>query len=306
MKETEAKVSRWFEAHYSVISRRQARALGLTISEIDRRVREDRWRTLYKGVYQLSGTATSTISYLQAAVLVGGTGCAVSHQSAAWLWGMSDTPCEVPTITVPGGRRVRMAGVRAFRSRHPVTRVSVRRLPCTDAISTIVDFASELGGAELDGLVDTALARRLVRLDSLTSAVLGPGLRRHCGRLDLAERLKQRGVTGSPHPSALESRMARLMLQYDLPVPKAEVVWGPDRRYRLDFAYPALKLAIEVDGWATHFSPEQQRYDHRRANELIKAGWTILRYSWWEVTNESERVASEIAATYSRLREASR
>ena len=97
--------------------------------------------------------------------------------------------------------------------------------------------------------------------------------------------------------------MARLFVRHGLPPPQAEVVWGPSRRYRLDFAYPSLRLAIEVDGWSAHFAPEQQRYDNRRANALTRAGWTVLHYDWWEVTNDGERVASEIATTYRQLAE---
>jgi very-short-patch-repair endonuclease len=92
--------------------------------------------------------------------------------------------------------------------------------------------------------------------------------------------------------------MARLLVEYRLPVPKAEVDWGPQRRYRLDFAYPLIRLAIEVDGWSAHFTPEQQRWDRRRANSLSRAGWTVLHYDWWEVTYEPERVAKEIAEVY--------
>lgn len=87
-------------------------------------------------------------------------------------------------------------------------------------------------------------------------------------------------------------------------MPKAEVCWGPDRRYRLDFAYPQLRLVIEVDGWAAHFLPEQQRRDHQRGNYLNRAGWTVLHYDWWEITYEADRVAREIADTYRRLRAA--
>jgi very-short-patch-repair endonuclease len=126
-------------------------------------------------------------------------------------------------------------------------------------------------------------------------------LRYYPGRRALESRLAARGVLGSPNPSVLESRMARLFRAHHLPRPKAEVMWGPDRRYRLDFAYPHLRLAVEVDGWSVHFAPEQQRHDNRRANTLARAGWTVLHYDWWEVTYEAERVAAEIAVTYTRL-----
>lgn len=95
--------------------------------------------------------------------------------------------------------------------------------------------------------------------------------------------------------------MARLLAAQGVPAPKAELVWGPQRRYRLDYAYPAIKLAVEVDGHAFHFTPEQQRWDHRRSNALTAAGWTVLPYNWWDVTYEARRVAAEIAGAYRML-----
>jgi hypothetical protein len=55
--------------------------------------------------------------------------------------------------------------------------------------------------------------------------------------------------------------MARLFLRYRLPVLQVEVVWGHQREYRLDFAYPAIKLAIEVYGNVWHNSAEHMGHD---------------------------------------------
>jgi very-short-patch-repair endonuclease len=95
--------------------------------------------------------------------------------------------------------------------------------------------------------------------------------------------------------------MTRLFHDYGLPAPKVEVKWGPKNKYRLDFAYPRLRLAIEVNGWVYHSSPEHARRDAARRNRLQRAGWIVLNYDWWEVTNHPGRVAAEIAATYRSL-----
>jgi very-short-patch-repair endonuclease len=167
-----------------------------------------------------------------------------------------------------------------------------------------MDCAAEMTADEIDALVDAALATRLIKMDRLVAAVEGRTMHGHRGRIRLRERLAQRGVTGSPYPSVLESRMARLLRRYGLPVPKAQVDWGPNRCYRLDFAYSDILLAIEVDGWLYHFTPEQQRYDHQRRNRLISQGWTVLHYTWWDVTREPDRVAEEIATVYRQLQAA--
>jgi very-short-patch-repair endonuclease len=88
--------------------------------------------------------------------------------------------------------------------------------------------------------------------------------------------------------------MLRIFIQHRLPVPAVELVVGPDGSYRLDFAYPLLKLAIEVDGYVWHFSPEQQRRDHRRRNRLHINGWQVLVFTWLDVTRQPHEVAGQI------------
>ena len=175
-------------------------------------------------------------------------------------------------------------------------------MPCTTAVRTLVDCAAIITVEAIDALVDTALARRLVDVDALAAVAADRRLQYYPGRRSLEMRLAARGILGvAPSQRAREPDGAASSGSTACPGPKAEVVWGPNRRYRLDFAYPHLRLAIEVDGWSAHFAPEQQRHDNRRANALTRAGWTVLHYDWWEVTYAAERVAAEIADTYNRL-----
>lgn len=300
----ERRVRAWLAARYGVISRQEALAFGLTANQIARRVQSGVWEVACRGVYHLAGAPMTSLSRLRVAVLAGGESCAVSHQSAAWLWGIARPALSVDsmrlaTITVSHGRSARIPEMRIVRSRHPVRIVMRKGLPCTDPVRTIVDCATEVTAAELDDLVDRALAHKIVAIERLAKAVArSPEFRHHRGRPLLLARFQVRGIAGSPHPSVLESRMARVLRRCNIPEPKAEVCWGPDRRYRLDFAFPDVRLVIEVDGWAGHFAPERRRSDHRRDYTLRQAGWTVLRYDWWEVTYDAARVAREIAETY--------
>jgi very-short-patch-repair endonuclease len=209
-----------------------------------------------------------------------------------------DAPAE-PMITVPRNRTVRIQGLRSVRTNRPFDTIVRRGVPCTDPTRTILDCASDTTAARLDAVVHQAVARKVVRIDTLKKlATASATHRHHPGRALLTQRLAARGVAGSPNPSVLESRTVRLLHRHRLPVPKAEVSWGPGGRYRLDFAYPGLRLVIEVDGRVAHLTPEKQRYDNRRGNALNRAGWTVLHYDWWEITNDADRVAREIADTY--------
>jgi hypothetical protein len=142
------------------------------------------------------------------------------------------------------------------------------------------------------------VARRLVSIAALLAELRRLGKRGRPGVGALRELLKRRGFVGVPHPSVLESKTQRMFLTHKLPLPECELVTGKEGEYRLDFAYPALKLAIEVDGYVWHFSPEHTRRDHNRRNALTLQGWVILVYSWRDITQEPARVAREIAEAY--------
>jgi very-short-patch-repair endonuclease len=62
------------------------------------------------------------------------------------------------------------------------------------------------------------------------------------------------------------------------PVPQHWVTLGT-RRYRIDLAYPEFKVAIEVDAWDAHRSRTAFDRDRVRENDLVVAGWRVLRFT---------------------------
>jgi len=68
----------------------------------------------------------------------------------------------------------------------------------------------------------------------------------------------------------------------------------PVLNYIADFMCKELLLIIEVDG-ITHNSPEGYRRDQKKDEDLRAAGFTVLRFSNWEVLNRIMDVGSMIA-----------
>lgn len=66
-------------------------------------------------------------------------------------------------------------------------------------------------------------------------------------------------------------------------------------QYRVDFAIPAYRIIIEIDGHDFHSSPEQKFADATRDRFFAFHGWTVLRYTGREVHGEIERVILEVA-----------
>lgn len=65
-------------------------------------------------------------------------------------------------------------------------------------------------------------------------------------------------------------------------------------RYRLDFAFPAHKLAIECDGQEFHASQEQRERDAERDRFLLKEGWRTMRFTGSQIHRNAISCADEI------------
>lgn len=63
------------------------------------------------------------------------------------------------------------------------------------------------------------------------------------------------------------------------------------RKFRIDLAFPAQKLAIEVDGWQYHgkYKASFQK-DRERQNLLVVNGWRVLRFYYKEIMSSELRL----------------
>ena len=59
---------------------------------------------------------------------------------------------------------------------------------------------------------------------------------------------------------------------------------------RIDFAFPALHLAIEVDGYESHARYDVFEDDRVRGNELTLAGWTVIHFTWDQLRHRPDYV----------------
>jgi very-short-patch-repair endonuclease len=47
----------------------------------------------------------------------------------------------------------------------------------------------------------------------------------------------------------------------------------------VDFCWPELRLAVEIDSWKYHGTRTAHRRDRRRSTALQLAGWTVIRFT---------------------------
>ena len=68
-----------------------------------------------------------------------------------------------------------------------------------------------------------------------------------------------------------------------LPEPVREYRFAPPRRWRFDFAWPALKIAVEVDGGTRgkggHTTHKGITADHEKRNAAVIDCWRVLVFT---------------------------
>lgn len=254
-------------------------------------LRGPRFRRLFTDVYVSAEVEVDLALRSRAAQLrVGGV---LGGWSAAEVLGASCGPqtAAAEVIVAGGGRRTR-PGL--------VVRGDVL---AADEITTV-------GGALVTTPVRTAwdLARRappedaVVAVDALTRvfgfpprAVITFGYR-HLGARGSAQLPAVVALANPLAESPMESRIRVAIHRDGLPIPVLQHQVG---RYRLDMAYPRIRLGIEYDG-RQHLTPDRALRDLERQAWLSTAGWTVLRFRAYDVLSRPRWVAAQVRAALAR------
>jgi very-short-patch-repair endonuclease len=97
--------------------------------------------------------------------------------------------------------------------------------------------------------------------------------------------------------SAAERLLVRLLREAGI---GGWVLGHPLGPYRIDLAFPAQRVAVEVDGWAYHVDPERFRNDRRKGNFITRSGWDLLRFTWHGLHTQPAESLREITDTLAR------
>lgn len=237
------------------------------------------------GVYAVGHAASTAESKLAAAVLYAGHGAALSHGTAAWWWGLLKHPPSLIHVSAPGRRRP-SAGIRVH-ARREFERVHRNGLPVTTVEQTLLDFAASAERGLLRFAIANADYAELLDLDAL-DAICRRGAAGSAGlRAALAVHRPELAHTRSE----LERLLVELCVTHALPLPKLNVY---RHGWLVDAVWDEQRLIVELDGYGSHRTKAQLESDHQRDLELRSLGYTVLRYTWRQLTETPEAVAADI------------
>ena len=279
--------------------------LGVPPGTIRRLVAEGRWLAVGRGVLVDEAFAHGARTDLRRALALLRPHAVASHGSAACLWGLTGTAPPAPAVTVPNGASALAAGrvaVEVHRTRRVPYPRSAGGFPVTAPARTLLDVAATTPADVLDAMIDRALGLGLVTVPSLQWAAVAGG--RQPGGPHVRDALARRTPLDVPSQSALEAATNRLLTglaeEHALPLPRRE--HRPQGlRYRLDYAWPEVRLGLEVDGYRWHGGPREMAADYERRNLLVSRRWRLLTFTWSQVVHRGDEVARRTLQTYREL-----
>ena len=103
--------------------------------------------------------------------------------------------------------------------------------------------------------------------------------------------------------TSLEQIMAKMLvnMRFSMRLPFMPWMQYPLGPYRVDFAIPQIKMAIECDGDAWHNNPEKKSKDQMRDALLAKYGWTTVRFREADLQENKDAVQNTVSSLLLKL-----
>lgn len=258
---------------------------------LQRRLRSAELVKIFPGIYSLG--APEDFARLRRLDLSCGEEVAVYLNSAAAIFGF-DTE-DVPDLHVlnPEDHNLRdHTGLKVHRRQGaPLTRYRSR--PLTTPAWTAVEVARSLRRPRALATLDAALRSQTCdRRDLLAAA------KAQAGRRGIVAVRKLIPLARPEAESPMESEARLVMFDGGLPEPalRYEIVDRDGRLWRVDFAWPDRRVAVEFDGFDWHSSREALRQDRQKRAALEEIGWRVLSIVSDDVRRQPDVMVRRIEA----------
>ena len=274
-----------------VIARRQALSSGMTTGQIRHQLQAGSWVLVHPAVYRSSAHPLSTAARIRAVGLWGGPNAVLSGIAAAWWWGLETKPPATVEIVIPRAenRRSKPGAKVVRRDLAARDRDWFRAAPIT-ALPLTVMIASVQLGPDGPALLDRALQTKVTMSSlrstyysnlgiqgSATAAASDPG----GGRSDRS------GQRTPVHPAAEVGRRPRVAGQPPLEPGR------PVLHHRCGLRPGATGHRDRRLGLAPLAGPVPTR-PHQTNERSTLAGWTVLRFTWFDLTERPGQVVSDV------------
>ena len=178
-------------------------------------------------------------------------------------------------------------------------------IPVTNPLRMLVDLGAVVGPDQVAIALESLTSRKIVTVAGARAFRERLGGRGRRGAGVLGEVLDRRALGERRADGMLEPVMAELCRSRGLPKSDFQVrvlVAGAWRR--MDFAYMAEMLNVEVDGYEEHGAKFDNWLDDKvRDAEITALGWKVIRFSWSDVRYRPGSVARIITTLLAQRRQ---
>ena len=263
-------LSRLFNVQGGVVTSAQALTF-LTRRGLAGQLKSGGLQKIWYGIYG-RGEVTTALR-LRGLDLASGTTVAACMATAAAAHGFDTERTADLHVLNPDGRQLRSTDglIVHRRAGAPLTVVAGR--PATAPAWTAIEVARDLRRPRSLATLDAALRSGTCSREDLDRAV-----DLQSGRRGIVTARELLDLASPQAESPMESEARLVMLDGGLPPPvlQYEIVDAQGCTWRLDFAWPDLRVGAEYDGVDWHSGPDAFLRDRRRTAALLDLGWVVV------------------------------
>ena len=267
-------------AQRGLFTRSQAYACGYSDYQIRRRIRVGEWHVVLGPVLATRSAVRSSRLMDLAAGLALPNGVLAGPSAARF----HDIPVADGRtwIALPASAHPRLPAIRVLRGPLPARDVVMSTgVRVTNRARTVFDCLRVLPDRQAVDLLDRALQQRWTTLDDIAGRV-----RAAAGRHGVSRLVRFVNSAGSGARSAAERLAIGILRNAGITGWEANAPIHANGELIAigDLVFRAARVVVELDGRAYHVSGEQFERDRARQNRLVGAGWTVLRFTWRDLT----------------------
>jgi very-short-patch-repair endonuclease len=287
----DAVIARLAADHHGVMSRRQLLQAGLTPQMLRRRLDSRHLMAIHHGVYTVGHGHLRLEGHRLAAVLAVGPEAVASHRAAAALHGIASAATRIEVSTARERRAPRGVRVYGRRRLDAADVTTVDGVPSTTVARTLLDLGEVLSGRRLARAIEEAERLRIFDLVALEAVLTRTRGRRGQGHAAIRRALAAARPEAHTR-SELEARFLALLDAHGIARPLTNCfIEGME----VDALWPAERLVVELDGLAYHSTRQAFQRDRTRTNDLVAAGYTVLRFTWAHVVADGAATVRRVS-----------
>lgn len=288
------------EQQHGLITRRQARDLGVSRQHLSRLGRTDGWQDLSRQVLRRRGSPDTALQRTMAGVLEAGPGAALSHLPAARHWGASGCPADPLHVVRTSRSHSTPDGVRV----HVVRSLPERWTTTLDAVPVVrpellaLQLFAVCREERAERLVESLWSMRLLSGASLLQFLDDLGRRGRNGTAGLRRYVELRGPAYTPAASGVESRAIQILRDAGFEFRRQVDSGGERWTGRVDLRAIDAPLIVEVQSERHHNALIDRAADRARIEQLEADGFVVVEITDTEVWTMPAVVVQRVRAAW--------